>query len=88
VIVTRSGRDLQHDVVSAGRPGGAENDSTCSPADTLTEPKQRQAATAYIVAFYERQLKGNTRFDPLLTGAASFPVPGVTADRKFSPPAR
>jgi hypothetical protein len=67
---------------------GAENDSTCSPADTLTEPKQRQAATAYIVAFYERQLKGNTRFDPLLTGATSFPVPGVTADRKFRPPAR
>lgn len=82
-------RDANHDyyntewsVPHPGLPDQAD-DSTC-PAAELTPDQQRTATVAYLVAFYERYLKGNPAGEPVLTGQR--PLPGVTSDAQVQPP--
>jgi dienelactone hydrolase len=67
---------------------GTKDDCTCPGSSALSAGLQRQAAVAYLTAFYDRHLKGETGGDALLTGAAPLPVPGVVADARVRPPAR
>jgi hypothetical protein len=72
------------------RPGlpGTQDDSTCPGPAAMTADQQRQVTVAYLVAFYERHLKGKTEHDPLLSGATPLPVPGVAVKAQVKLPKR
>jgi len=53
-----------------------EDDSTC-PGHELTSTQQRDALTAYAIAFYRHELYGEPNGLPVLTGQR--PLPGATA---------
>jgi hypothetical protein len=62
---------------SGGFPNG--DDSSCKDRPARpTQQAQQDVAVAYLTAFYERTLRGDTRYDAMLTGRAPFGVPGVS----------
>ncbi|TWP46103.1 alpha/beta hydrolase [Lentzea tibetensis] len=62
-----SGDDADHDGVA---PGNCRtNDASHAEQKQLTEEQQRIVGAGYLSAFFQRYLKGETRFDPVLTGA-------------------
>lgn len=62
-----------------------EDDSTC-PERELTPAAQRDALASYAIAFYERYLHGDKRYDAVLTGRT--PLPGVTSKARVVTPSR
>ncbi|MFC5057041.1 hypothetical protein [Saccharothrix xinjiangensis] len=62
-----------------------EDDSTC-PGRQLAPGRQREALTAYAIAFYRHQLHGDPSGLPVLTGRR--PLPGAVAAVRVAPPGR
>ncbi|MEV6394770.1 hypothetical protein AB0M39_08335 [Streptomyces sp. NPDC051907] len=71
---------------SATGPANGD-DSTCpkNPAKP-SEKAQRDFAVRFLTAYYERTLKGDTTYDPILTGER--PIPGVTTKVEHLPATR
>jgi dienelactone hydrolase len=67
----------EDDAVHDGLPPGQCTNGHTTPARQLSESEEHSVAAAYAVAFFERYLMGDRRYDPMLQGRTGIPQVSV-----------